>query len=88
MSLQVDDEMTAAYPGKQGGDVEVRDADGAVHRVRLDDVVNATEDEVRARFRAAATAVCGAQRAGIIESAIDGLERSDDVGQFVRLLQA
>lgn len=88
MSLQVDDEMTAAYPGKQGGEVEVHEAGGAVHRVRLDDVVNASEEDVRARFRAAAAEVCGSPRAGEIERAIDGLERSDDVGQFVRLLQA
>jgi 2-methylcitrate dehydratase PrpD len=86
MKLQVDDEMTDVYPGKQGGEVEVRDTHGTVHRVRLEDVVHATEDEVRARFRSAATQLCGAQRAAEIERAVDALERSEDVGQLSSLL--
>jgi 2-methylcitrate dehydratase PrpD len=87
-TLQVDDEMTQAYPGKQGGDVEIREVGGATHRVRLDDVVNATATDVRERFRLAAAQVVGAQRAREIERFVDGLEHSDDVGLLGMLLRA
>ncbi len=56
MTLEVDEEMTRAYPGKQGGEVEVREAGGTTQRLRLEDVVNATPLEVRERFRTAVEA--------------------------------
>ena len=87
-TLQVDDEMTQAYPGKQGGDVEVREIGGATHRVRLDDVVNATPTDVRERFGVAAASVLGTQRAREIERFVDGLDGSDDVGLLGMLLRA
>ena len=86
-SLQIDDQMTQAYPGKQGGEVEVREVGGAIHRVRLEDVVNATALDVRQRFRAATESVMGAQRAREIEACIDDMERSADVGQLGLLLR-
>jgi 2-methylcitrate dehydratase PrpD len=86
MTLEVDDEMTRAYPGKQGGEVEIRESGGATRRMRLDDVVNATPQEVQARFRAATEAVMGAQRAQEIEDCIRTLERSDDAGSLAALL--
>jgi 2-methylcitrate dehydratase PrpD len=86
-TLQVDDELTRAYPGLQGGEVEVRDADGKAYRVRLDDVVNATEADVRARFRAAAAEAVGAARAGEIENIVDRLEESPDAGQLASALR-
>jgi 2-methylcitrate dehydratase PrpD len=88
MTLEVDDEMTRAYPGKQGGEVEVRDASGATQKLRLDDVVNATQADVRERFRAAVGDAVGKARAQEIEDAIDALERSDDAGQLAALLRA
>jgi len=63
MTLQVDDAMTRAYPGLQGGEVEVREAGGSSHRMRLDNVVNASALDVKARFRAATQEVFGAGRA-------------------------
>ena len=86
MTLEVDDEMTRAYPGKQGGEVEVRETGGATRRMRLDDVVNATPQEVQARFRAATVSAMGAQRAEEIETCIRTLERSDDAGLLAALL--
>ena len=86
MTLEVDDAMTQAYPGKQGGEVEVRDQDGATQRLRLEDVVNATPAEVQARFRVAVEAVVGKARAQEIEDCIDGLEGSDDAGSLAALL--
>jgi 2-methylcitrate dehydratase PrpD len=85
--LEVDDDMTRAYPGLQGGEVEVRDAGGAVYRRRLDDVVNAGAAEVRARFRAATEAAVGAGRAKQIAVCIETLDRSDDAGQLSALLR-
>ncbi len=87
-SLEVDDAMTAAYPAQQGGAVEVVDVDGNAHEARLPDVVNASDEVVRARFRDAVTAALGAARAAQIEQAIETLERSDDAGAMVALLGA
>jgi 2-methylcitrate dehydratase PrpD len=87
MKLEVDEGMTRAYPALQGGEVEVTETGGAVHRMRLENVVNATPDDVRGRFRVAAAGVVGAVRADEIERFIDTLERSDDAGALGILLQ-
>jgi 2-methylcitrate dehydratase PrpD len=87
-TLQVDDELTQAYPGRQGGEVEVRLTDGSSHRSRLADVVNASAADVRARFRASTEAVMGATRAREIEAFIDALDRSEDAGRLGALLRA
>ena len=87
MTLEVDDEMTRAYPGKQGGEVEVCESGGATQRLRLEDVVNATPAEVQARFRVAAEAAVGKARAQEIEDCIEGLDRSDDAGLLASLLR-
>lgn len=86
-TLVVDDELTAAYPGKQGGEVEVRDAGGKIYRIRLDDVVNATESEVRARFHTASAAVIGPDRATAIAHCIDRLDHLDDAAELAALLR-
>jgi 2-methylcitrate dehydratase PrpD len=88
MTLEVDDEMTRAYPGKQGGEVEVRDAAGATQRLRLEDVVNATPADVRARFRLAAEGALGKARAQEIEDCIETLDRAEDAGRLGTLLRA
>ena len=87
IKLEVDDAMTRAYPALQGGEVEVTQTDGTSRRVRLDNVVNATAQEVRDRFRLAATGVVGLERADEIEQFIDALERCEDVGALGILLQ-
>jgi hypothetical protein len=55
---------------------------------RLSDVIAATPDEVRDRFRAAATVVLGRASAAEIEDRIDELEWNDDVGGLLRLAAA
>jgi 2-methylcitrate dehydratase PrpD len=87
-TLEIDDEMTRAYPGKQGGEVIVTDTAGATHRIRLEDVVNASAQDVRVRFRAAASQVLGKQRAEEVEQAIDQLASCEDVGKIAALLKA
>ena len=57
----------ALYSALRGGEVEVTEVRGATHRLRLDNVVNATAQEVRDRFRSAAAGVVGGERAGEIE---------------------
>lgn len=84
--LEVDEPMTRAYPGQQGGAVEVRLADGERHGMRLADVVNASEQDVRERFRAAATGRVGAAACARIEWLIDGLAQCDDAGQLAASL--
>jgi 2-methylcitrate dehydratase PrpD len=87
-TLEIDDELSRAYPGKQGGEVEVRESGGATRRIRLEDVVNATAADVQQRFRVAAQAALGAARACDIEAFISGLETSDDAGELGALLRA
>ncbi|MBI4692599.1 MAG: MmgE/PrpD family protein [Gammaproteobacteria bacterium] len=86
MTLEVDDAMSRVYPGLQGGEVALGLRDGSSRRLRLDDVVNATPDEVRARFRGAVAAAIGAPRAEVVENTIAHLEDSDDVAQLGALL--
>ena len=84
--LEVDPAMSLAYPTQQGGAVAVQLADGTRLEKRLDDVVNATADDVLARFRSA-----GLQRVGLtamarIEALMQGLLQSDDAGQLAASL--
>lgn len=87
-SLEVDDELTRAFPGRQGAEVEVREVGGPVHLARLDDVVPATAADVRERFRAAAGGVVGEALAGEIEDFIDHLDRAGDAGSLGLLTRA
>jgi len=83
--LEVDDSMTQAYPAQQGGEVEVTDIDGNSHRTRLDDVVNATDREVRERFRHEVAAAFGDTRAGELEAFIQNIEQAPDAGRLAKL---
>jgi len=87
MTLEIDEQMTRSYPDKQGGEVELRDASGATKRLRLEDVVNATPDEVRNRFRTAVAEAAGEARAVEIEHAIATLESSDNAAHLASLLR-
>lgn len=87
-TLQVDEAMTRAYPGLQGGEVEVTQTGGTTRCARLENVLNATAEEVRDRFRPAATGVIGAEQASEIERFIDVLECEEAVGALGMLLRA
>jgi 2-methylcitrate dehydratase PrpD len=71
--LETDAAFTAAYPGAQGSEVIVALRDGQTLRYRMDDVVAATPDQIRARFRSA----CANWRD--IEKIIEELERQEDM---------
>ena len=84
--LEIDPAMTNAYPAQQGGAVEVVLADGSKFQQRLDDVVNATADDVLVRFRAAGDICVGAPITRRIETLIDNLFLSEDAGQLATSL--
>lgn len=75
--LEIDPAFTAAYPSAQGAEVviqsRVQSRQGAAW-AKLDDVIPATPDQIRARFRAA----CSNWRA--IEEVVEELEKQKDMG--------
>ncbi|MBZ5677344.1 MAG: MmgE/PrpD family protein [Acidobacteriia bacterium] len=73
--LEEDPQLTQAYPGVQGSEVIVTLSDGKVLRKKLSDLVPATPDQIRARFRSAA----GAAAIGI-EQKVDKLDQLENVG--------
>jgi 2-methylcitrate dehydratase PrpD len=82
MTLETADEFTAAYPAKQGAEVSLRLRSGETRTSRMDDVVPATPDEIRRRFRSAA-----GSRAAAVEEFIDRLEQQPDAGALGTLLE-
>src|ERR1700733_8395638 len=74
--LEIDPEFTTAYPGAQGTELVVEMRGGRIARKKLQDVVPATPDQIRARFRSA----CGNWRA--VEEIIEELEVQEDVGML------
>jgi 2-methylcitrate dehydratase PrpD len=80
--LAPDKDFTAAFPAAQGAEVEVGLSVGARISRRIPDVIAATESEIRNRFRTAAGAVLGHDRADAIEQAVDRLERANNAGRI------
>jgi 2-methylcitrate dehydratase PrpD len=83
--LETDAGFTAAFPEKQGAQVEIELADGRKLGEALADVVPATEAEVRARFRASTTDALDATRAAAIEQMVERLETVSSAGDLPRL---
>jgi 2-methylcitrate dehydratase PrpD len=77
MTLEAGDDFTASYPAKQGAEVTLTLRNGETRTSRLEDLVPASPDEIRARF----------QSARAIESFVDDLEHQDDVGLLNKLLE-
>jgi 2-methylcitrate dehydratase PrpD len=70
IDLQSAPDLTAAFPANQGAEVLVGLHNGATIRQRLDNVIAATPEEIRARFRQAASGVIG-DRARDLEELVD-----------------
>jgi len=81
MTLEVDDRFTAAYPARQGAEVTIVLRDGTTRTHRMDDVVPATPDEIRARFRSAC------KNAEAVENFIDHLEAQQNTGALNKFLE-
>jgi 2-methylcitrate dehydratase PrpD len=86
--LQSEAGFTAAFPQKQGAEILVHLRNGNTIRQRLDNVVAATPQEIRTRFRQAAGAVIGDKRMQHLERVIDdcaGLSDSRAIAALCRL---
>ena len=70
IDLQSDPDLTAAFPANQGAEVLVGLRNGTTIHQRLDNVIAATPEEIRARFRQAASSVIG-DRARDLEDLVD-----------------
>jgi len=75
--LEEDPELTREYPAVQGSEVIVTLRDGEQLRHRMRDLVPATPDQIRERFRSAAGAA-----AKTIEQKVDELDRLENVGSI------
>jgi 2-methylcitrate dehydratase PrpD len=82
--LVVDDELTKAFPAKQGAEVIVYTRAGDELRERVEDVVPTDEGGVRARFAAAASGVLGDAGAARLGGLVDGREHVDDAAHLSR----
>ena len=82
--LEIDDELTKAFPAKQGAEVIVQTRAGDELRERVDDVVPTDSAQVRARFAAAAAAVLGERQAAKLGALVDGLESLADAAALSR----
>ena len=65
------DLLTAAFPANQGAEILVGLRNGTTIHQRLDNVIAATPEEIRARFRQAASDVIGDKRARHLEELVD-----------------
>ena len=69
--LQSASDLTAAFPANQGAEVLVGLRHGNTIQQRLDNVIAATPEEIRARFRQAASDVIGDKHARHLEELVD-----------------
>jgi 2-methylcitrate dehydratase PrpD len=86
--LEIDDELTKAFPAKQGAEVIVQTRAGDELRERVEDVVPTDEAGVRARFAAAAAAALGERQAARLAELVDGLESLADAAVLSRATRA
>ncbi len=84
--LEIDPTLTAAYPGLQGAEVMVTLQDGKVLRHKLQDVIPATPEQIRARFASAAETVLGPDKTNAAREFIETLDQQPDVGALCEML--
>jgi 2-methylcitrate dehydratase PrpD len=82
--LEVDADLTKAFPGKQGAEVVVHTRAGDTLSERVEDVVAVDAEGVRGRFAAAAEEALGEAAAAKLANLIDSLERCDDAAELSR----
>ncbi|MGP1615349.1 MAG: MmgE/PrpD family protein, partial [Pollutimonas bauzanensis] len=87
-TLASDGQYTAAFPARQGARVTLSLDDGTSVVSEMDDVVAADSELIHRRFRQAAGAVVGAQRAMEIEDIVDRLDTEPDAGVLAMLCAA
>jgi 2-methylcitrate dehydratase PrpD len=82
VTVEVDADLSAAYPTQQGAGITVTGANGKTVSTSLDDVLAATEAEVTARFLEAAGNCIGAEQAQALLTNVMALETSADTAIF------
>lgn len=85
--LEVDDELTAAFPARQGAEVIVHTHAGDVLSERVEDVTPTRERGVRERFAAAATDALGAAAAAKLGELVDALDTCDNAAKLCRAVR-
>lgn len=85
VELVVDEELTAAFPPRQGAEVTLTTMAGESFAYRVDDVAPASDALVRRRFLEAAEQALGAAAAGRLADLVDGIESAADAGELARL---
>jgi 2-methylcitrate dehydratase PrpD len=83
--LSASEELTAQFPARQGASIDVILGDGRQLSMGLEDVIPATEAEIRERFRSAAAPIVGDEAARSIEDFIDRLDSKRDAGRLMPL---
>ena len=78
--LQSELGLTNAFPAAQGAELFVGLRNGNTIHQRLDNVIAATPEEIRARFRQAASDVIGDRRARHLEELVDNCTSLPDSG--------
>jgi len=86
VTLEPDPAFTAAFPGRQGCELQVTLTDGRVLRGRVDDLVRPGPEDVRARFRRRAARALGEARAAAFEQDVQRLATLTDLGPTAALL--
>jgi 2-methylcitrate dehydratase PrpD len=69
--LRSEPDLTEAFPTNQGAEIFIGLRNGRTIHQRLDNVIAATPEEIRARFRQAASDVIGDRRARHLEELVD-----------------
>jgi 2-methylcitrate dehydratase PrpD len=76
--LQSDPDLSVAFPANQGAEILVGLRNGKSIRQRLDDVIAATPEQIRTRFRTAAADVIGDKRVRHLEELVDNCATLSD----------
>ena len=85
VELVVDEELSDAFPHRQGAEVTVTTLAGDSFTHRADDVAPASDALVRERFLETAERTLGAAAAGRLAAFVDGIESAADAGELARL---
>ena len=86
-ALEIDPGMTKSYPALQGGEVFVTLKDETTFHVRLENVINASFEQVQRRFKDAAVQRIGQSCADALEAFILNLDHTHDAGLIGELMQ-
>jgi len=87
-ALELDAELTAAYPSQQGSEVILTLRDGSTLAQRLPNIIPATPAEIRTRFLLAAESVIGRDAAQELGTTIDNLDSQPSAERVANLTAA